>query len=256
MRLLAWNIRQGGGSRLPRIAEALKHHDAEIVVLSEYRGGPSAPRLCGALHSLGYRHATTVLPPPGRNGVLIAARHPFREHGAVGVGLPEPYRMVSIDFDTFRLIGVYMPNLLAKIPYWEALIAGLSLQSSRRALAIGDFNTCRPYVDEAGAIDATSHYLDAIEQIGFRDLWRHRHPDRREYSWFSTRNNGFRIDHAFLSQELAACAGTVHYSHKERVAGLSDHTPLILELAGDGAGPPAVKAGKHRHQLSDPVKIS
>ena len=83
MRLLAWNIRQGGGSRLPRIAEALKRHDAEIVVLSEYRGGPSAPRLSEALHSLGYRHATTVLPPPGRNGVLIAARHPFREHGAV-----------------------------------------------------------------------------------------------------------------------------------------------------------------------------
>ena len=39
MRLLAWNIRQGGGSRLPRIAEALKRHDAEIVVFSEYRGG-------------------------------------------------------------------------------------------------------------------------------------------------------------------------------------------------------------------------
>jgi exodeoxyribonuclease-3 len=71
--------------------------------------------------------------------------------------------------------------------------------------------------------------MDAIEQIGFRDLWRHRYPDRREYSWFSTRSNGFRIDHAFLSQELAAYAGTVHYSHEERIAGLSDHSPLILE---------------------------
>jgi hypothetical protein len=38
MRLLTWNIRQGGGSRLPRIADALKRHDADIVVLSEYRG--------------------------------------------------------------------------------------------------------------------------------------------------------------------------------------------------------------------------
>ena len=231
MRLLAWNIRQGGGSRLPRIAEALKRHDAAIVVLSEYRGGPSAPRLCGALHSLGYRHATTVLPPPGRNGVLVAARRPFCEYGAIGAELPEPYRMVSVDFDTFQLIGVYMPNLLAKIPYWEALIATLSSQSTNRALAIGDFNTCRAYLDEAGAIDATAHYMDSIEQIGFRDLWRHRYPDRREYSWFSTRSNGFRIDHAFLSQELVACAGTVHYSHKERIAGLSDHSPLILELA-------------------------
>ena len=55
MRLLAWNIRQGGGSRLPRIADALKRHDADIVVLSEYRGGPSALRLCAALQALGYR---------------------------------------------------------------------------------------------------------------------------------------------------------------------------------------------------------
>jgi exodeoxyribonuclease III len=103
-------------------------------------------------------------------------------------------------------------------------------------LAIGDFKTCRAYVDEAGAIDATAHYMDAIEQIGFRDLWRHRHPRQREYSWFSTRNNGFRIDHAFLSPELAACAGSVRYSHEERIAGLSDHSPLILELSGDRPG--------------------
>jgi hypothetical protein len=64
-----------------------------------------------------------------------------------------------------------MPNLLAKVPYWEVLIAALALQSASHALAIGDFNTCRAYLDEAGAIDATAHYMDAIEQIGYRDLW-------------------------------------------------------------------------------------
>ena len=32
MRLLAWNIRQGGGSRLPRIADALARHEADILV--------------------------------------------------------------------------------------------------------------------------------------------------------------------------------------------------------------------------------
>jgi hypothetical protein len=164
MRLLAWNIRQGGGSRLPRIADALKRHDAEIVVLSEYRGGPSALRLCAALRSLGYGHATTLVPPPSCNGVLVAARGPFRGHGVVDMRLPEPYRMVSVDFATFRLIGIYMPNLRAKIPYWEALIATLSSQSANRALAIGDFNTCRAFLDEAGAIDTTAHYMDAIEQ--------------------------------------------------------------------------------------------
>jgi hypothetical protein len=98
--------------------------------------------------------------------------------------------MVSVDFAKFRLICIYMPNMLAKIPYWEALIAALSSQSANRALAIGDFNTCRAYLDEAGAIDRTAHYMDAIERIGFRDLWRQRYPERREYSWFSTKRNG------------------------------------------------------------------
>jgi hypothetical protein len=52
--------------------------------------------------------------------------------------LPEPYRMVSVDFATFRLVGIYMPNLRAKIPYWKALIATLSSPSANRALAIRD----------------------------------------------------------------------------------------------------------------------
>jgi exodeoxyribonuclease-3 len=229
MRLVAWNIRQGGGSRLPRIVEALQRHDADILVLSEYRGGPSAVRLLAALDALGYRYATTLAPPPGRTGVLIAARCPFEEHGPID-GLAEPCRLVSVAFDSFRMVGVYMPNLLAKIPYWEALIA-LCSECTGPALAIGDFNTCRPYLDEAGAIDRCAHFMDRIAEIGFCDLWRRRHPDLREFSWFSTRGNGFRIDHAFLSEALAARTGPIRYSHEERLAGLSDHSPLILYLA-------------------------
>ena len=230
MRLLAWNIRQGGGSRLARIGDALAGHDGDIVVLSEYRGGEAGTRLVATLDRLGYRYVTQLAPPPSRNGVLIAARCAFHEHGAIDGGLPEPYRMVSVEFASFRLSGIYMPNLLAKIPYWEALIAALSSESGGPALAIGDFNTCRPNLDEAGAIDPVAHYMDRVEQIGFCDLWRHRHPAGREYSWYSTRGNGFRIDHAFLSQCLAARAGPIRYSHAERLAGLSDHSPLILEL--------------------------
>jgi exonuclease III len=68
MRLLAWNIRQGGGTRLAAIAQALARHEADVLVLSEYRGGDAALRLREALERLGYPHATTLRPPPGKNG--------------------------------------------------------------------------------------------------------------------------------------------------------------------------------------------
>jgi exonuclease III len=87
----------------------------------------------------------------------------------------------------------------------------------------------RPIIDEPGAIDATAHFMDKLEEIGFCDLWRRRNPDGREFSWYSTRGNGFRIDHAFLSPALAVRAGSIHYSHAERLAGLSDHSPSVLE---------------------------
>ena len=125
-----------------------------------------------------------------------------------------------------------MPNLLAKVPYWEALIACLAAQADRKILAIGDFNTCRAYVDEPAAIDRTAYFMDRIAEIGFCDLWRQRYPEGREFSWYSTRGNGFRIDHAFLSPALARRAGAVRYSHEERLSGLSDHAPLILDLPG------------------------
>lgn len=230
MRLVAWNIRQGGGARLPAIALALARYKADMLVLSEYRGGESGGRLRAALAELGYAHTSGPAPPPGRNGVLIASRLPLVERPVIAEGLAEPYRLVGVEIGSLRLCGVYMPNMLQKVPYWQRLIDVLGHDAGREALAIGDFNTCRAYLDEAGAIDATAHFMDRIEAIGFCDLWRQRYPDRRVFSWYSTRGNGFRIDHAFLSARLAARAGPIRYSHRERKAGLSDHSPLIVEL--------------------------
>jgi exonuclease III len=230
LRLVAWNIRQGGGTRLAAIAAALARHEADILVLSEYRGGESGRRLVETLDVLGYRHVSLPAPPAGNSGVLIAARTRFRAYGTISADLAEPHKLIRVDFPGFRLCGVYMPNLKAKIPYWDALLAALGAGSGIATLAIGDFNTCRHYLDEAGKFDTLSHYMDRIEAIGFCDLWRRRYPDGREFSWYSHRNNGFRIDHAFLSPELAMRAGEIRYSHDERLSGLSDHSALVLDL--------------------------
>lgn len=234
LRVLAWNIRAGGGARLDGIAAALVRHDADVLVLSEYHAGAAGERLRATLVALGYPWMTKAAPPVGRKGVLIAARRRFREFGPVDATLPEPWKLIAADFGTLRLVGVYMPNLLAKLPYWEALLAHLAPFRDGRALAVGDFNTCRAFLDEAGNTDRCAHFMDRVDALGFHDLWRRRNPERLEFSWFSHRKNGFRLDHAFLSPRLALRAGTIGYSHAEREAGLSDHSAMTIELHARG----------------------
>jgi exonuclease III len=236
MRLLAWNIRAGGGARIEAIATALAQHEAAILVLSEYRNGLAGARLRAALATLGYRWQSKQEPPAGANGMLIAARLGFRELGPVSTAVPEPWRMLEVAVGRLRVTGIYMPNLRAKVPYWEALIAGLATRAGERVLAVGDFNTCRALLDEQGATDVTAHFLDRIEAAGFRDEWRRLFPERREFSWFSHRGNGFRIDHAFFSDRLARRAGAIRYSHIERESGLSDHSPVVIDLQRRGGG--------------------
>jgi exonuclease III len=230
LRVLTWNIRAGGGARLPRIAEAIAAHQADVLVLTEYRSGDSGLRLRAVLRDQGYAWFSPVEPPGIRNGVLIATRVKPRLAAHVAEHVPEPWRMLAVTIDRVRVFGIYMPNLKAKIPYWEALIEASTPHAGGRALALGDFNTCRAYVDEPGATDVTALFLDKILAAGFRDVWRDRFPDRREYSWYSHRGNGFRIDHAFASARLARRIGDVRYSHVERTGGLSDHSALLVEI--------------------------
>jgi exonuclease III len=230
MRLLAWNIRHGGGRRLPRVVETIARHAADVAVLCEYRLTTGAA-LRAALADRGYRHATDVEPPTGRNGVLIASRAPLGSARLLSRRVEEPHRLVRTELACgLQLVGVYMPNLLRKVPYWEAVLRAARRSRGQRALFIGDFNTTRHFIDETGAVCLTSHYMDRIERAGFRDAWRDRNPHAREFSWYSHRGNGFRLDHAFCSASLMATLRAVHYVHAPRTDGISDHSMMIVEV--------------------------
>lgn len=66
---------------------------------------------------------------------------------------------------------------------------------------------------------------------GWVDAWRRRHPQEREYSWFSaSRGNVFRYDHALASPPFDARIRSVRYAQELRAAGLSNHAGLVVEL--------------------------
>src|ERR1700675_5206516 len=104
MRVVAWNIRAGGGRRVDALARQLERWAPDVVALSEFRAPPPSLALATTLAARGLRHQLTTADPrlPARNALLVAARWPLHrirlpsapaEAGrwlAAGVGAPPP----------------------------------------------------------------------------------------------------------------------------------------------------------------------
>ena len=53
-----------------------------------------------------------------------------------------------------------------------------------------------------------------------------------EFTWFSHRSRGFRLDHAFLSPACAPRLRAAWFDHTVRETGATDHSALIVDLQG------------------------
>lgn len=231
MRLMCWNIRHGGGKRVEKIYAAIRDHKPGIIVLTEFRDNPPGRFLRDSLSSEGWCYQATSAPPPRTNGVLIAARFPFQLQRESSDVPADSHRWVTVRFDGFGLTGTYFPSLHAKVPHWDYMLRVASRYSETRHMVIGDVNTGKNYIDEARAVFHYGAYIDQMAALGWPEAWRYLHPRGRQYSWYSHKNNGFRIDHAYVSPGLLPMIRQARYSHRDRRAGISDHSALLIELA-------------------------
>lgn len=99
----------------------------------------------------------------------------------------------------------------------------------RRGMILGDFNTGRHYIDEPGKTFYCADSFISLEDSGLIDSWRKRNMDKKEYSWYSSAGNGFRIDHVFSTKEIDESISFVEYNHAPRQEGETDHSALIVE---------------------------
>lgn len=233
IRIIAWNIRHGGRSAIPAIIERIASHAPDVVVICEYRCNEAGDKLRAGLSKIGLIKFRFIPAPPGLNGVLIASRLPAGPAQSIAPELEKPHALVEVEIAGISLIGVYMPNGVAKTPYWEAVVRSAAGRTgSKPALFIGDFNTGRHLEDERGRTLISAPFMDIMEESGFTEVWRRRNPDAREFTWTSPRGNGFRLDHAFASPSLEARIIDVRYSHAERIDRISDHSAMIIDIAG------------------------
>jgi len=235
MRLLTLNLRHGGGVRMAGLAERLVAADADVLVLSEYRHNEAAGELHRRLAGAGYLHRRASCHGPRVNGLLVAARRPFRAapHRLLAF---DDLRLLRVRFPEFFLVAAHLPNLKAKIPHWEALLelaAGPRLRHHPHpTVFMGDFNTGLEHEDvEGGPFPFTgAGDMRTLLGMGWSDAWRKVHPDGREFSWYSHRNRGFRLDHAFLSPHCQNRLLGAGFDHEVRTSGLTDHSALWVDL--------------------------
>lgn len=245
MRLLTWNIRHGGGTRLSRIVEELAAYDADVIALTEYRAGPGK-ELRGELFERGWPHVETTYPTESENGIAVFSRTPLLRMRVCPVAPEHSMRWLDVDLPEYGF-GVCVLHIMAagsskkhalniaKVRFWEAVLSAAEARLHEPFLLVGDWNTGAHRLDETGKTFVCAEHFGNLSTRGWTDAWRHHNPGTTECTWYSTlkggaRGNGFRIDHCFATPTLLPRITSCRYSHAEREAGISDHSIAIVEV--------------------------
>lgn len=231
MKLVSLNIRHGGGTRVPHIVSYLRNLAADVVVLSEFRENANANPLRSSLAAQGLTHFAAGSTAPKKNSVCIFSNAAFSSHTYPFLGQDE-HRLISIRFSGLAILGVYFPQNKDKARLFQFLLDRAYQPTDEAHIIIGDFNTGLHRIDESGKTYYCADQFAALSKSGLVDSWRTRHPEAREYSWYSSAGNGFRIDHAFSSLAANARIQRIYYDHEPRLSGITDHSALIIEYDG------------------------
>jgi exonuclease III len=245
MRIVAWNIRAGGGTRAGRIARQLRRWGPDVVALSEFRATSPSGALARTLaaQGLAYQLTTADIRLPGRNALLLASRWPMRRVRLATAPVdPCRWLVAMVEAPVPLVVGaMHVPNRVTgrKYPFLDAVLACARRWRRGPALFVGDTNSGRRVIDEEspGFNAREEGFIDALAGCGWHDAFRHLRAEERVYTWYSPNGrNGFRIDQAFVNAALLAHLTDAAYlwggaSRQRRRDAISDHAALVVDLA-------------------------
>jgi exonuclease III len=214
------------------IVDAIIQHDPRVVVLTEYR--PSSTPLLESLKQAGFTYSALSKPKSRIGGVAILSKLAIRDESVAEQMGSFESRLLTVEIPEagLRVCGIYGPlRGEAFDDCWQSALDVLRGRTHEPLLVAGDFNTGEPLRDAPQRAFLGSNYFAELGQMGYVDLWRRQHgADVKEPTWYG-RANGYRIDHAFATSTLLPRIRHCDYSHAERQEKISDHSPIIVELA-------------------------
>ena len=248
MRIVSWNIRAGGGKRIGGIFSQLLDWQPDVIGLAEFRGTSASQWLAAELAALGFSNqlTSTSSKSPARNALLLASKFPLHSVNAPGMPKnPNRWLLARTEAQPELVLGMmHIPNYTTprlKYPFMSAVLKMIRKWELGPGILMGDSNCSHRELDEENPLGPRFHrehnWMINMEKSGWKDIFRYLHGSRREYSWYSHRNNGFRLDQAFCSPELVSSINGFRHAwgfnpeQPGRRDGLSDHAALVVDLA-------------------------
>ena len=246
MKLISWNVNGLRAVAAKGFADIFAGLDADCVCLQETK--LKAGQI--DLEFLGYESYWNYADKPGYSGTVIYTRkHPLSVSYGIGVDIHDHEgRVVTLEFEGFCLVNVYVPNSqdgLRRLEYrmqWEDDFRAYLLSLKKPVVVCGDMNVAHEEIDlknpatnhlNPGFTDEERGKMTELLGAGFVDTWRFQHPSEEKYSWWSyrmaarERNVGWRIDYFLVSEALRSSIVSTDI-HNE-IFG-SDHCPVELVL--------------------------
>jgi len=228
LKILSWNIQQGGGTRHLKIIDAIKNIDPHIVVLSEFRNNSRGLAIRNALERAQFKFQIWPETISQKNCVLLASSLLFK--GSVFPKCDPNYAhsIVKAEFEAIEVYGCYLPHKKKHqlIPFLQDQIE----KSGKPSIIVGDLNIGVNGIDQKGNSFWYQDELEALFESGVVDAFRVINGQVKEYSWYSHQGNGYRYDHSYVSTELKNVVTKCYYLHSYREQKCADHSPMVLEL--------------------------
>ena len=248
MKCISWNVAGYRACLKKGFANFFESSQADIFALQEVKAEEDQINYIPK----GYYCYRNVAEKKGYSGTLIyTKKEPLRV--TYGLGIEEhdnEGRMITLEFDDFYFITVYVPNVkrdLSRLEYrmrWEDDFRNTvnELKKKKMVLICGDFNVAHQEIDiknakanigNAGFTNEEREKFQELLNSGFVDTFRAFYPDEIRYSWWSylfharENNAGWRLDHFLVDQNhLSSIKDAIIY---DEVLG-SDHCPVGIEL--------------------------
>ncbi|MCC2677369.1 MAG: hypothetical protein K0R58_4316, partial [Ramlibacter sp.] len=215
----------------PEFYRAVELLRPDILVLNEFKDGPSRVDLRNMLCSLGLGEMLVSTSQVGHNQVLIASRSPIAPGDVLGPQSPDAHAATNFlhvhhPASGLNIVGMRAPAYTKgsdTAAYWRAIGSILHGAEQRRIVFAGDFN-----VDPLGQRSRVFSLFSDLVARGWQ-------LPRAAGAWSFA--SGSRIDHVLASPSvrIAHCEyirelGGIVLASQDRSQRISDHAALVAEV--------------------------